>query len=194
MVQLDLVSLFITSWFTFSSSVLSKSEELAVIRFVPFLLCTRTIMVSGLLSLVINLIEGGARNTRHVIFLSLAFAAALTEPFLSLSPFYNRLRWILRSNWWVMSTNNFSLKLVIVKTEHVIRNTLFIRLWLCVICKCSSCHCLIHDVMLCSQNEDLYKACQRGDVTRVKELLSRGAYLNYHNPGDVSCVWLCWVM
>ena len=73
MVQLDLVSLFITSWFTFSSSVLSKSEELAVIRFVPFLLCTRTIMVSGLLlPLVINLIEGGARKhaSREIPFFS----------------------------------------------------------------------------------------------------------------------------
>ena len=44
--------------------------------------------------------------------------------------------------------------------------------------------------MLCSQNKDLYQACSRGDVTRVKELLSRGADPNYHDPrlGYVSCV------
>ena len=65
-------------------------------------------------------------------------------------------------------------KLAIVKTEHVIRNTLFIHLWLCAICNCSSCHCLIHDVMLCSQNEELYTACANGDVSEVKKLLSRG--------------------
>ena len=102
---------------------------------------------------------------------------------------------ILRSDWWVTSTSNFSLKLVIVKTEHVIRNTLFIHLWLCVICKCSSCHCLIHDVMLCSQNKDLYSACKDGKVTRVKELLSLGADPNHHSTGEdeVSCVWLCCV-
>ena len=56
--------------------------------------------------------------------------------------------------------------------------------------KCSSCHCLIHDVMLCSQNEDLWDASYRGEVTRVKQLLSQGADPNHHSTGryDVSCV------
>ena len=66
-------------------------------------------------------------------------------------------------------------KLAIVKTEHVIRNTLFIHLWLCAICNCISCHCLIHDVMLCSQNQKLNTACARGKVAEVKRLLSLGA-------------------
>ena len=49
--------------------------------------------------------------------------------------------------------------------------------------------------MLCSQNQDLMDACERGNVARAKELLSLGADANYHDPRDlVSCVWLCWVM
>ena len=43
--------------------------------------------------------------------------------------------------------------------------------------------------MLCSQNQDLYNASERGDVTEVKQLLSRGADPNHHDPRDVvSCV------
>ena len=43
--------------------------------------------------------------------------------------------------------------------------------------------------MLCSQNEDLFDASDRGDVTRVKQLLSQGADPNHHDPRDeVSCV------
>ena len=53
----------------------------------------------------------------------------------------------------------------------------------------SSCHCLIHDVMLCSQTENLCDACESGDVSEVKRLLSLGADANYHDPRDaVSCV------
>ena len=44
--------------------------------------------------------------------------------------------------------------------------------------------------MLCSQNIDLYNASARGDVTRVKQLLLRGADPNHHGTGEyhVSCV------
>ena len=44
--------------------------------------------------------------------------------------------------------------------------------------------------MLCSQNEDLWDASYRGEVTRVKQLLSQGADPNHHSTGryDVSCV------
>ena len=48
--------------------------------------------------------------------------------------------------------------------------------------------CLIHDVMLCSQNQDLFDASERGVVTRVRQLLLGGADPNYHNPSRVSCV------
>ena len=59
---------------------------------------------------------------------------------------------------------------------------------MCYLCiKCSSCHCLIHDVMLCSQNKDLFGASERGEVTRVKQLLSEGADPNHHRD-YVSCV------
>ena len=65
-------------------------------------------------------------------------------------------------------------------------------IFVCVIYKCSSCHCLIHDVMLCSQNQDLWDASKRGDVTGVKQLLSRGADPNHHRHHStghyVSCV------
>ena len=56
--------------------------------------------------------------------------------------------------------------------------------------KCSSCHCLIHDVMLCSQNKDLWDACRDGNVAGVKRLLSQGADPNHHSTGrcEVSCV------
>ena len=37
------------------------------------------------------------------------------------------------------------------------------------------------------QNIALYNACGRGDVSRVKELLSLGASVNYHNDARVSC-------
>ena len=56
---------------------------------------------------------------------------------------------------------------------------------------CSSCHCLIHDVMLCSQNKNLYHACEDENVTQVRRLLSQGADLNHHSTAgqyDVSCV------
>ena len=44
--------------------------------------------------------------------------------------------------------------------------------------------------MLCSQNQDLYHASRRGDVTRVKQLLSLGANPNHPSTRqfDVSCV------
>ena len=49
--------------------------------------------------------------------------------------------------------------------------------------------------MLCSQNKDLWDACDSGNVTRVKRLLSEGADPNHHRPGtgvfDVSCVESC---
>ena len=36
------------------------------------------------------------------------------------------------------------------------------------------------------QNLELYVACKRGDASRVKELLSLGASVNYHNDVLVS--------
>ena len=42
-------------------------------------------------------------------------------------------------------------------------------------------YCL-HYVVLYSQNEALYSACHDGNVSKVSELLSRGAHVNYHNP------------
>ena len=43
--------------------------------------------------------------------------------------------------------------------------------------------------MLCSQNQELRDACEDGDITRVYELLTLGADINYHDPRDeVSCV------
>ena len=48
--------------------------------------------------------------------------------------------------------------------------------------------------MLCSQNKDLWDACEDGNVAGVKRLLSEGADPNHHHPGtgllDVSCVIL----
>ena len=44
--------------------------------------------------------------------------------------------------------------------------------------------------MLCSQNKDLYTACEDGDVVEVETLLSRGGDPNYHNEDEVSCVSL----
>ena len=41
------------------------------------------------------------------------------------------------------------------------------------------CYCL-HYVVLYSQNKELYRACEDGDVSRVSELLTRGAHVNYH--------------
>ena len=43
--------------------------------------------------------------------------------------------------------------------------------------------------VLCSllQNLALFKACERGDASRVKELLSLGASVNYRNDARVSC-------
>ena len=41
--------------------------------------------------------------------------------------------------------------------------------------------------MLCSQNKDLFGASERGEVTRVKQLLSEGADPNHHRD-YVSCV------
>ena len=46
--------------------------------------------------------------------------------------------------------------------------------------------------MLCSQNEDLYRACEDGNVAGVKRLLSKGADPNHRHLGsdlfEVSCV------
>ena len=36
--------------------------------------------------------------------------------------------------------------------------------------------------MLYSQNRELYRACDDGNVSRVSELISKGAQVNYHNP------------
>ena len=36
--------------------------------------------------------------------------------------------------------------------------------------------------MFYSQNEELYLACWDGNVSKAKELLDRGAHVNYHNP------------
>ena len=44
--------------------------------------------------------------------------------------------------------------------------------------------------MLCSQNKDLYTACDNGDVAEVETCLSRGGDVNYHNEDEVSCVSL----
>ena len=44
--------------------------------------------------------------------------------------------------------------------------------------------------MLCSQNKDLWTACENSDVAEVKRLLSRGGDVNNHE-GVVSCVSLC---
>ena len=35
--------------------------------------------------------------------------------------------------------------------------------------------------MLYSQNEELYRACEDGNVSRVSELLEEGAHVNYHH-------------
>ena len=42
--------------------------------------------------------------------------------------------------------------------------------------------------MLYSQNEELYRACYDGNVSRVSELLTRGAHVNYRNFANVSIV------
>ena len=46
-----------------------------------------------------------------------------------------------------------------------------------------------HDqsIMLCPLNKDLYDACKRGDVTRIKELLSLGADVNHHDQSIMLC-------
>ena len=36
--------------------------------------------------------------------------------------------------------------------------------------------------MFYSQNKELYSACEAGDVRKAKELLDRGAHVNYHHP------------
>ena len=43
-------------------------------------------------------------------------------------------------------------------------------------------YCL-HYVVLYSQNEALFSACEDGNVSEVSELLSRGAHVNHHDPG-----------
>ena len=48
----------------------------------------------------------------------------------------------------------------------------------------------LFDVMLCSQNEDLYTACGKGYVAEVKRLLSLRADCNYRKEDTVSCVLL----
>lgn len=39
-------------------------------------------------------------------------------------------------------------------------------------------------VVLCSQGNALYWACISGDVSRVSELLTRGADINYRDPDN----------
>ena len=42
--------------------------------------------------------------------------------------------------------------------------------------------------MFYSQNKELFDACGRdGDVSKAKELIDRGAHVNYHHP-DISNV------
>ena len=36
--------------------------------------------------------------------------------------------------------------------------------------------------MFYSQNKELYQACRLGNVSKAKELLDRGAHVNYNNP------------
>ena len=36
--------------------------------------------------------------------------------------------------------------------------------------------------MFYSQNKELWSACYDGNVSEAKELLDRGAHVNYHNP------------
>ena len=38
--------------------------------------------------------------------------------------------------------------------------------------------------MFYSQNKELWSACEYGNVHKAKELLDRGAHVNYHNPAD----------
>ena len=38
--------------------------------------------------------------------------------------------------------------------------------------------------MFYSQNKELYHACGIGNVSKAKELLDRGAHVNYHNPDE----------
>ena len=40
--------------------------------------------------------------------------------------------------------------------------------------------------MFYSQNKELYQACGDGDVSKAKELLDRGAYVNYHHPDHIN--------
>ena len=38
--------------------------------------------------------------------------------------------------------------------------------------------------MLYSQNKELYRACNDGNVSKVSELISKGAQVNYHHPDE----------
>ena len=44
----------------------------------------------------------------------------------------------------------------------------------------------LHYVVLYSQNKELYHACSDGNVSKVSELISKGAQVNYHNPDNVN--------
>ena len=50
-----------------------------------------------------------------------------------------------------------------------------------VVDRCCSWYWL-HYVVLYSQNKELYEACRNGDVSRVGELIAKGAHVNYHRP------------
>ena len=40
----------------------------------------------------------------------------------------------------------------------------------------------VHYVVFYSQNKELWSACESSNVSKAKELLARGAHVNYHNP------------
>ena len=42
--------------------------------------------------------------------------------------------------------------------------------------------------MLYSQNRKLWSACRVGNVSRVSELISKGAQVNYHHPDEYNNV------
>ena len=57
-------------------------------------------------------------------------------------------------------------------------------LWECVF----SMYMYMMCVVFYPQNRELYGACERGDLSRVQQLLDEGASVNYQNPDFVSCV------
>ena len=40
----------------------------------------------------------------------------------------------------------------------------------------------LHYVVLYSQNKELYRACDDGNVSRVSDLITKRAQVNYHHP------------